>query len=134
MNWTGLLNWSLNQQEKDTDLSKISEMSDEDKQWVREMMQIYEVNIVEEIKKSLEYIKNLQPEDEDYEDKLLSELEVQVDLVQGIENASSKNPFYNERGHFRPWNLRQFFRFNFPTFLTNFQHLRDLEDLDNYSS
>lgn len=76
MNWTGLLNWSLNQQEKDTDLSKISEMSDEDKQWVREMMQIYEVNIVEEIKKSLEYIKSLQPEDEDYEDKLLSELEV----------------------------------------------------------
>lgn len=81
MNWTGLLHWSLNQQEKDTDISKIEPMSEEDKQWVREMMKEFETNVVEEMKKSLEYMASLQPDDEDYEDKMLSELEVQIDLV-----------------------------------------------------
>ena len=76
MNWTGLLNWSLNQQQKDTDLSKINAMSEEDKQWVRDMMKQYEVNVVEEINKSLEYQRGLNTEDEDYVDKMLSEFEV----------------------------------------------------------
>jgi hypothetical protein len=59
MNWTGLLNWSLKQHQEDVDTTKIQAMNNEDKEWMRELMKEYEVNIVEEIKKSMEYIEEL---------------------------------------------------------------------------
>lgn len=88
MNWQGLLKWSIEQHSNNTDISKIKAMSEEDKQWVRDMMEEYEVDIVKEMNESIKYIRELNQDDPDYEDKLLSELEVELDMIQGIENAN----------------------------------------------
>ena len=83
--WTGLLNWSLKQHVPATDISKIQPMSEEDKQWVREMMKEYEVDVAEEMRAALAIILALKPEEEDYEDKMLSQFENLMDLVQGVD-------------------------------------------------
>lgn len=89
--WTGLLNWSLKQQDPTTDISQIQPMSEEDKQWVREMMKEYEIDIAEEMRAALAAILSFKPEEEDYEDKVLSQFENLMDLVQGIDSNKSKD-------------------------------------------